>query len=281
MGKIYAFQSPIHGQCGTTVSMVAAAYAIHGKGRSVCLVHSQNSYADLENLFYTKKTKTDTFFDGIGLDGLCYSIKAQELEKKDLDKAMVQLDDNLFLLPSTAKILDEERKSIVHYILTEKLPQYYDYVFIDTGADKGEMSIALREAADVSVCVIAQSRAALREEYIPNLSKDVILLCGNYNDKRKLNRNALSKRFNNTPVFAVPYCSEYADAITDSTVKQFFLLYESRLEVDKSKSNTINVIRQKLIPPKEETQVFFEELKKLKPVFVSNKKTTTEKKELV
>lgn len=279
MGKIYAFQSPIHGQCGTTATMVAAAYALQKKGCSVCLVHSQSSYADLENLFYSKETNGDTFFDGIGLDGLCYSIKAQELNRKDFDRAMIQLDDNLFLLPSVAKVLDEERKSIVRYILTEKLPLFYDYVFVDTGADKSEMGASIREVADVSVCVITQSRTALKEEYLPQISENTILLCGNYNDERKLNLKALSKRLKNLPVFAVPYCTEYADAIANSTVKQFFLSYENLLKPEKTKGRGLNAIRQRLAPPKEETLNFFEKLPELNHAFVPDRKMKSEKKE--
>lgn len=254
MGKIYAFQSPLHGQCGTTASMVAAAYALQKEGHSIVLVHSQAAFADLENLFYTKETKSETFYDGIGLDGLCYAIKARDLDRQDLSHAMLRLDDNLFLLPSAAKRIDSERESILHYIITEKLPLYYDYVFVDTGSDSSAVGESIRSAADVNIIVIAQSRATLRE-----FPGNAVLLCGSYDRNRRLNLRSLKQRYDN-PVFAVPYCSEYGDAIAESTVRRFFLANERLLEEQNRKN-------RKFHKTEDGTEYFFRELREIRRFF--------------
>lgn len=253
MGKIVAFQSPLHGQCGTTASMVAMAYALQKEGRSIVLVHSQASYADLENLFYAKETKKDTFYDGIGLDGLCYTIKAQDLTRKDLIRATIKLDDYLYLLPSAAKRIDTERENILHYIITEKLPLFYDYVFVDTGSDHSAVSESIRKAADMNIVVIAQSRATLKE-----FSKDAILLCGSYDKNRKMNLKFLKQRYKN-PIYAIPYCSEYGDAIASSSVRRFFHSYESLLKSTPSKGWFKKT-------PEDGTAYFFDEIKKLREI---------------
>ena len=251
MGKICAFYSPLHGQCGTTATMVAAAFALEKEGFSVIMVHSQSSYADLENMFFTKETKKNTFYDGIGLDGLCYAIKAEELSQKDLTRAVLQLEDNLYILPSAAKRTDPEREEILRYIITEKLPLYYDYVFVDTGSNKSDIAEAIRQAADVKVAIVAQNRTTLRE-----FTEADVILCGNYDKNRKLNLNSLKKRYKK-PVFAIPYCSSYADSIEDSSVKQFFLTNETLLK--RNDKNFFSGFKK----VSGNTHYFFSELKKL------------------
>jgi len=187
MGKIYSFQSPVHGQCGTTASMVAMAYAIKQEKKSIVLVHSQSSLAALENFFISGEEKRPVY-DGIGLDYLCYTIKARDLEKNDLDKAMIHLDKDFFLLPSAAKRMDDEREEILKYIITEKLPLYYDYVFVDIGFGNSDVSQAVKEAADTNVMVISQNSMILTEGLV---EENMLLLCGNYNPKRKLNLRAI------------------------------------------------------------------------------------------
>lgn len=255
MGKIVAFQSPLHGQCGTTASMVAMAYALQKEGRSIVLVHSQASYADLENLFYAKEAKRASFYDGIGLDGLCYTIKAQDLTRQDLIRATLQIDDNLYILPSAAKRIDAERENILHYIITEKLPLFYDYVFVDTGSDHSAVSDSIRKAADMNVVVIAQSRATLKE-----YPAESILLCGSYDKNRKTNLKSLKQRYKNS-VYAVPYCSEYGDAIATSTVRRFFQSNETLLKDTAKKS-----LFKKVKKLEGNTEFFFEEIKKLREI---------------
>lgn len=255
MGKIVAFQSPLHGQCGTTASMVAMAYALQKEGRSIVLVHSQASYADLENLFYAKEAKRASFYDGIGLDGLCYTIKAQDLTRQDLIRATLQMDDNLYLLPSAAKRIDTERESILHYIITEKLPLFFDYVFVDTGSDHSAVSESIQKTADMNIVVIAQSRATLKE-----YPAEAILLCGSYDKNRKMNLKSLRQRYKN-PVYAIPYCSEYGDAIAASAVRRFFQSNEALLKDTVKKS-----LFRKTKSAEENTEFFFEEIKKLREI---------------
>lgn len=265
MGKICSFYSPLHGQCGTTATMVAAAFALEKEGFSVVMVHSQSSFADLENMFFTKENKKNTFYDGIGLDGLCYAIKAGELTQTDLARAVLQLGDNLYLLPSAAKRADPEREEILRYIITEKLPLYYDYVFVDTGSVNSAIAEAVRERAEIKLAVVAQNRETLRD-----FPEATAIFCGNYDKNRKLNLGTLKKRYKKT-VFGIPHCSAYADAIEESSVRQFFLLNESLLREETKKR-----FFQRLHSPNEDTENFFKELRKVRKMV--NKKRSEKKR---
>ena len=235
MGKIFTFQSPLHGQCGTTATMVAVAYAMKLTGKSIVLVHSQSKFADLENLFYLNSEKQSAY-SGIGLDGLCYTIKARDLERSDLERAMLQLDEGFYLLPSAAKRVDAEREEILNYIISEKLPTFYDYVFVDIGSGYSEIADKIRKIADTNFIVISQNRQVLDYVDTKELSpKTTVLVCGDYDKNRKLNLNSLRQYYPRYKTFAIPHCSEYGDAITDSRVHQFFHGYEYLLDDKKKK----------------------------------------------
>lgn len=256
MGKIYAFWSPLHGQCGTTASMVAAAYAMRRAGSSVVLVHSQSVYADLEHLFHTR-TEKRVVFDGIGLDGLCYTIKAKDLDKQDLDRAMFQIDEDFYLLPSASKRTDTERESVLQYIITEKLPIHYDYIFVDVGAGHSEITEAIRSMADLNFIVVSQNKMTLQDFPCQN----TVLLCGNYDRNRKLNLTSLKQMYPECRVFAIPYCTEFGDAIADSRVHHFFQANERLLPMEETQEELS--IRKIFRKAEDSTGYFFKELRAL------------------
>lgn len=256
MGKIYAFWSPLHGQCGTTASMVAAAYAMRQAGNSAVLVHSQSIYADLEHLFHAR-TEKRAVFDGIGLDGLCYTIKAKDLEKQDLDRAMLRIDEDFYLLPSASKRTDAERESVLRYIITEKLPLHYDYIFVDVGAGHSEITEAIRSVADLNFIVVSQNKMTLQDFPRDN----TVLLCGNYDRHRKLNLKSLKQMYPGCEVFAVPYCTEFGDAVADSRVHHFFQANEHLLPMGEAQGEAS--MKKMSRKAEDGTEYFFKELRAL------------------
>lgn len=104
--------------------------------------------------------------------------------------------------------------------------------------------------------------------------KDAILLCGNYDKHRRLNLQALKQKYRDNPVFAIPYCSEYGDAIAESAVRRFFLANEHLFDEGEAKRNRFGARK-----PEDSTEYFFKELSRLRKSFRNAKLPVKENEE--
>lgn len=228
----------MHGQCGTTATMIAASMRL----KNCVLVHTQAVMAGLENSLNPQRNKIDEIYSKLGMNNLCYELKSHELTQEDVMKNVsVLVDDsdgaisNLYLLPSSARVnTDDERELILAHIVTKDLPKFFDYVCVDLGAGEiTPMKKAIMNDADKNFLVVSQSKQTLDKNY-ENV-KNLGVIIGTYDPARKITPNTIRKMFKTNTVYTVPYCGEYADALSEGKTIRFFLSNEKLMDISMRK----------------------------------------------
>ncbi len=228
---ILTFQSNLHGQCGTTATMLAVAFGLKREypEKRIVLVHSQSGCTDLEKIFKESSIRLD---NDMGFSSLICQFKARELTLDDINGAAIKLANGLYLLPSDSnRGADIELDRIVSGIIVNSLPKFFDIVLVDVGAGRGSMFDntalkLLRDSADINFLVCSQNPATQEK---PNFENYKVIV-GNYDPKRKNNSSVITGCFG-----VVPYCTEYADAITEKKVTAFFSSFNGIYKGDKKK----------------------------------------------
>lgn len=242
MGKIITFWSPYHGQCKTTATAVALA----STRTNAILTHIQPKMSNMEAMFGLTDEDEKSVLNDNGFNSLIYTAMSKPITKEDIETTVIQISDNLAILPSTGRNKnDSTRNTLVEYILTEVLPKYYQNVFIDLGTESSECAKNIQKKADVNVIVLPQNRG-LWKKY-NQTENDRYILAGYDKDSKftkKAFQMAVSRR-----VDTIPYCIEYADAISGHDVQNFFLRNEKILDNPNKRDELYN---------------FFQDLKEVK-----------------
>ena len=244
MGKIVVFWSPLHGQARVTASMGAVAMALSElQGERVVMTHTQFGMADMEGMFdlRIKEEQKQVLYESAGLNALILNFKQAELTKESIERCSIQVQnaDKLFMLPGLTKeaalLQGDELEDMLEYILTERVTEGYDWIFMDLASGKNTFSKRLMEKADVIVITLSQNVATwetLFQEYKDLTEKDnVFFLFGSHKASSKFNVKNFKRMYRryvdgeNSGV--VPDCVGYMDAISDGLVSTFYLMNEN------------------------------------------------------
>ncbi len=230
------FWSPIHGQAGTTGSLLAVSLltGMYYRKKAV-LTQTQFNYNNLEAPFlgansYDRDSKE--FFREIGIDAAIRSFKAEKLDKSTLDNCCVALDNtNIVLLPGTSRTIresfDYEMEAVVPS-LTRAIEEVYGIVFADISSGKNTLSIRLMQEADIIVVNLSQNMGITDEyfkQYADIHSGKVFYLFGRYDRNSKYNisniRGKYHKHITHTNSGVIPYNTNFMDAQVDGKVVDF------------------------------------------------------------
>ena len=243
MGKIVVFWSPWHGQARVTASMGAVAMALSElQGERVVMTHTQFGMADMEGMFdlRIKEEQKQVLYESAGLNALILNFKQAELSKESIERCSMQVPNtnNLFMLPGLTKdaalLQGDELEDILEYILTERVTEAYDWVFIDLASGKNAFSKRLMEKADVIVVTLSQNVATwdtLFQEYRDMVEREnVFFLFGGHKASSKFNVKNFKRMYrqyaDGTNTGVVPDCVGYMDAVSDGLISTFYLMNE-------------------------------------------------------
>ena len=123
---------------------------------------------------------------------------------------------------------------MLEYILTERVAEVYDYVFIDLASGKNAFSKRWMEKADVIVVTLSQNVATwdtLFQEYQDLVTKEnVFFLFGGHKASSKFNVKNFKRMYrqyaDGENAGVVPDCVGYMDAVSDGMVATFYLMNE-------------------------------------------------------
>lgn len=242
MGKLITVWSPQHGQFATTSTMVAIA----SRFPNTIVTHIQNRMSNLERMFGYAPS-SDSVFNDSGLNALVYGIVSHDIDSTDIEQALVKVTDKLKLLPSfNQNGRDTSKKQAILKIITEKLPRHADYVMVDLPSGMTPETREYMEKADVNIIVLNQNTYFWKDYAIPN----AIYVISKYDFASTHTASRLKSKVH-APVYIVPYCTQYMDAIAEGKASSFLL-----------KNN--HILDQDTVLQKDSTYDFFNELGKVK-----------------
>ena len=207
--------------------MIACAYGME----NTILTHTQTKMSQLEYMLGLKKPAETKILDNTGMNGLIFATAASRASDSDIKKATISIPHTgLTLLPALGTGQVEDREEYVRYILSDRLKNIYDYVFVDLPAgDRGtdfELTKKLWSLADINCVVLAD--AILWDDYeekYKDLLKDPLYILGNYHPESKYNLTAFKLNYSRN-AFVIPYCAGYYDAVSSCAVPTFLLKNE-------------------------------------------------------
>ena len=223
--------SNVHGRPGTSSNLSAIAiYSTLKYGMKNLITQSNFAMNDLEAPLLGNIIRENDYFQDIGIDALARSIKSAPLTEEAFYLASLSLlNKKLSLIPGTTKsnlqyFESDMEKVMVNIIKTAE--KYYDLVYIDTNSGKNGLSMKILEKSDLIIVNLSQNRRIIDnffDEYNFDPNK-VFYLVGNYDSRRKSNIMNLRRQYrfmnsNNSAV--IPYCAEFADAISEGNVIEF------------------------------------------------------------
>ena len=152
MGRIHAYYGA-KGGVGTTTIAINAAIALHGLGRSVCLVDGNLQFGDHR-----------VFLD-LGLDrkSIVDLVSAPSMDA-DLVKSIVIKHDSgvdLLLAPPSPEAADLVTATHLHQIL-ELLAGLYDYVIVDIDKRLEDRNLMVLDVADTIFAVMTADLSCLK-----------------------------------------------------------------------------------------------------------------------
>ena len=237
MGKLITTWSPYHGQCKTTATTVAMAQT----AGNALVTHIQFTMNNMEAMCGITDLDPNVHFSDIGFNNLIYTTMGKQITKTDVENAVVQITDRMALLPALGhNTIDSTRVLITEHILTEILPKYYQYVFVDLGTATHELAKAIQNKADINYIILPQNKA-LWEKY-DQTDNDRYILAG-YDRNSKFTKQFFQWNISRH-VDIVPYCVEYADAISSCDVKNFFLRNENVLQNPSASEDILYFFRE-------------------------------------
>ncbi len=223
MGKLTTVWSPQHGQFGTT----ATATIIAATNKRTLITHTQYRMSALERMFGLRESLESGVMDDSGLNSLVYSIISHEIKKDDIDNACLRITENLYLLPSLGQnSKDETKKQKVFVILTRVLPKFFDNVVIDLPSGINDENKKYWEAADNNIIVVNHNTEFWHK--YPEIPRAQVVM-SKY-DKDSKNTAFRCSFITGYKTHAIPYNTEFADAISAGRVADFLLSNENILD---------------------------------------------------
>ncbi|RRJ54891.1 chromosome partitioning protein ParA [Paenibacillus oralis] len=235
MGQV-AFWSNRYGQSGNSTNMIAVATLIGMEYVTRTLIsHTHWSMSSLESTFLKGKTSTvnDIEYSNVGIDALERLARSNRLTPNMVkDYADTILRDRLELLRGTAKP-NEEMFSSIHDVIESILDTvkgYYNLSLIDVSSGtQNELTNIVLATSDVIVVNLNQNIAVLEEFFDheqPDFLKEkqYVIVLGQYDRHSKYSVSNIKRMYKpNAPIFTVPHCTGFMDALNDKSVVEFFL----------------------------------------------------------
>ncbi len=221
MGKLYTIWSPMHRQTATA-SMVAMAFGLE----DAVLTHTQSQMSQLETMLGLNQAAKNKVMDNAGMNAILYAIDNHKISDEEIISSTIKVrKSGLQILPALGQIQNGDRNQLLKYVISDRLPKIYDYVFVDLAAgDRGndfELTKALWNDASVNFIVLTDGHLwePYAEKYnIPN----AVYILGAYHPESRFNISSF--KFNiSKNVATIPYCVEYYDAISAYTVPEFLM----------------------------------------------------------
>lgn len=234
MGQI-AFWSHRHGQSGNSANMIAVATLIGMEYMTRTLIsHTHYAMSSLESTFLKEKATAanDLEYSNFGIDALERLARSNRLTPNLVkDYSDTILRDRLELLRGTAKPSEELFSSIHDVIqsILDAVKGYYNLSMIDVSSGtRNVLTNAVLATSDVIVVNLNQNIAVL-EEFFKNehptlKDKQYVIALGQYDRHSKYNVANIKRMFKpKAPIFTVPHCTGFMDALNDKSVVEFFL----------------------------------------------------------
>jgi len=236
MGQI-AFWSHRHGQTGNTANMIAVSTLIGIEYITKTLMsHTHWAMSSLESIFLEGKLSrhhTELEYSNLGIDALERLARSNRLTPSTVkDYTDSILRDRLELLRGTAKPNEDMFESIQDVIesIFESAKGFYNFSFIDVNSGtRNKLTKAVLATSDVIVVNLCQNIAVLDEFFEkeqPAFLKDKkhIIVLGQYDRHSKYSVSNIKRMYKpEAPIFTVPHCTGFMDALNDKTVIEFFL----------------------------------------------------------
>lgn len=234
MGQV-AFWSGRHGQTGNSANMIAASTLVGAEYMTRTLIsHTHWSMSSLESTFLKMNNGRNANLDYSrkGIDALELLARSNKLAPTDVkDYTDTILKDRLELLRGTSKP-NEELYSSVHDVIQpifEAAKNYYNLSLIDVNSGiRNKLTNVVLETSDVVVVNLNQNISVLSDffENPPAFLKDksYLIVLGQYDRHSKYSVSNIKRMFKpKVPIFTVPHCTGFMDAMNDTTVVEFFL----------------------------------------------------------
>lgn len=227
------FWSNVHGQAGTSSNMLAAAMMndlMYGS-RSI-LLQTQFEMNQLEIPLLSENRRELIRNYNIGVDRLIQGIRSGMNAKQLLTSSCITLSKQCIdFLPGTntkyreiyEKGLKETFQEII--VLAEAC---YEMVYIDASAGMNDFVEMIFEQADIIIVNLCQNKRVLEDffkRYDINYDK-MLFIIGNYDVASEYTINNLCKKIKSLKrelTFAVPYNTEFRDAMSRAQLTEFFL----------------------------------------------------------
>ncbi|PWK05012.1 chromosome partitioning protein ParA [Tumebacillus permanentifrigoris] len=237
MGQV-AFWGNAHGQVATTANVVASATVIGLEYALRTLVaHTHWSRSTLESAFlkhYEGRDDSMLNFADTGLDALERLARSGRLTPEIIqDYTNPVLKDRLDLLAGTTKP-DESMFEAINEVLRSifyAANKFYDLTLLDLNSgQQNQLSMTMLEGSDLIVVNLNQNinlleRFFSKEDWPDVLNeKPFIIVLGSYDPQSKYSAQNIARRFRyKGPIYTVPYCTDFLDALNDRKVLDFFL----------------------------------------------------------
>jgi hypothetical protein len=237
-----SFWSIAHGQPGNTSNAVALGamtgieYEIHSL---ITQTHFERS--TLEAAFMkSNELQLGRIYEigDIGLDALARLARSKKLNKESVKNKTISLEENrLDLLIGSQKPFEGLYENLSPYLeaIFNYAREYYHAIFIDLHSGlRNPLTTSLLDSSDLIVVSLCQSRPLLDRFFInqqewPNALKEkpVMLLLGQYDPVSKYTAANIQRLYRNvydfkSPIYTIPYCSGFRDAINDKDVLDWF-----------------------------------------------------------
>ena len=231
MGQV-AFWSNRHGQTGNSSNLIAVATLIGMEYLTKTLVsHTHWSMSSLESAFLNEKDMNSSEFSSLGIDALERLARSNRLVPKIVkDYTDTVLRDRLELLRGTVKP-NEEMFSMIHEVIGtifDAAKNYYNLTLIDVNSGvRNKLTHSVLTTSDVVVVNLNQNKELL-DEFFTNepeflKEKKVVIVLGQYDRYSKYSVANIKRMYKTkAPIYTVPHCTGFMDALNDKSVIQFF-----------------------------------------------------------
>lgn len=258
-----SFWSVAHGQPANT-SNAAALGALIGLEYDIRTLITQTHFerSTLEAAFFkANELQIGRMYEmgDTGIDALARLARTRKIHSESVKEKSIVLEKNrLDLLIGTMKPYEGlyENLNDVATNIFEYAKAYYHAMLIDLhSGTKNALTSSLLESSDLIVVSLCQNRAVLdrffsKEDWPEALNeKPVILVLGQYDPDSKYSVANILRSYREvydfkTPIYTIPYCSDFKDAMNDKDVLGWFK-------------------RNKNLNKKHQNHVFFQEVRKV------------------
>lgn len=229
-----SFWSPLHGK-GTTATSIAVALNFALNYDVKCLItHSQYIRSTMEQAFLTgNESESILEFTDNGIDSLQRLVKSGELTGDDFKNYCVNLINNRLDLLSGSKKFNRNlySQSIGDTIIKimNKAQSFYDVVFVDLNSGLfDDISKKVLESSDLIIVNLEQNEKMIDDFFKEQIKspifkdKNILICISKYDCESKCSKRYISHNFKFSPIYSIPYSTEFLDSINNHETLNFF-----------------------------------------------------------